>query len=210
MPLAAGTRLGPYEVTGLLGAGGMGEVYKARDSRLDRTVAVKVLPPHFAQRADLRQRFEREAKALSSLSHPHICILHDIGKQDGADYLVMEFLQDETLGARLKRGPLPIDQALRFAIQMIDALDCAHKHTLIHRDLKPGNVMITEGIVKLLDFGLAKARPPKPAETEDTLTEALTTAGAILGTPQYMAPEQLGGEEEIGRASCRERVYVLV
>src|SRR5262245_5750760 len=143
MPLAAGTRFGPYEIKSLIGAGGMGEVYHANDTRLDRSVAIKVLPPHVASDPDLRQRLEREARAIAALNHPHICVLYDVGQQDGTDYLVMEELTGETLADRLKKGPLPLDQALRFGIQIADALDKAHRQAIVHRDLKPANIMIT-------------------------------------------------------------------
>src|SRR6476660_9252310 len=142
MPLATGTRLGPYEILAPIGAGGMGEVYRARDTRLDRTVAIKVLPAHLSGNPQLRERFDREAKAVSSLSHPHICPLYDVGHQDGIDYLVMEHLEGETLAQRLKKGPLPTDQVLHYAIQITDALDTAHKHGVVHRALKPGNITL--------------------------------------------------------------------
>ena len=158
MALAPGSRLGPYEIVSPAGAGGMGEVYRARDTRLDRTVALKVLPPDLTNDPAARQRFEREARAVAALSHPHICTLHDIGRQEGMDFLVMEYLAGETLAARLARGKLPLDQALQYGIQIADALAAAHKAGIIHRDLKPGNVMITKGGAKLLDFGLAKPR----------------------------------------------------
>src|SRR5512132_349412 len=157
MTLAAGTRLGPYELGAPIGAGGMGEVYRAKDTRLDRTVAVKVLPEHLSASAESRQRFEREAKTISQLSHPHICALYDVGNQDGVEFLVMEYLEGETLSDRLLKGALPFDQVLRFGIEIADALDKAHRQGIVHRDLKPGNVMITKSGVKLLDFGLAKA-----------------------------------------------------
>src|SRR5216117_3332647 len=157
MSIAPGTRLGPYEVLAPLGAGGMGEVYKARDTRLDRTVAIKVLPEHLADTPDLKTRFEREARAVSSLNHPHICTLYDIGHQDGVDYLVMEHIEGETLAARLERGPLPTPEVLRYAAEIADALDKAHRQGMVHRDLKPGNVMLTKSGAKLLDFGLARA-----------------------------------------------------
>src|SRR5579859_309068 len=144
MSLSTGTRLGPYEILAVVGAGGMGEVYRARDTRLDRIVAVKVLPEHRSSSPQIRERFEREARAISSLSHPHICPLYDIGNHDGIDYLVMEYLEGETLASRIKKGPLPPDQVLQFAIQITDALDTAHKHAVIHRDLKPGNIMLTK------------------------------------------------------------------
>src|SRR5438309_423912 len=156
MGLVAGTRLGPYEVVALLGAGGMGEVYKARDTRLDRTVAVKVLARHRSGDMELKQRFEREARAISSLSHPHICTLHDVGSQDGVDFLVMECLEGETLAQRLAKGRLGVEEALKISIEVADALDKAHKAGIVHRDLKPGNIMLTKSGAKLMDFGLAK------------------------------------------------------
>src|SRR2546422_1003669 len=156
MPLGAGTRLGPYEILSPCGSGGMGEVYRARDTRLDRTVAIKIIPAHLSDNADLRQRFEREARVVSSLNHPHICTLHDIGHVDGVDFLVMEYLEGETLADRLLKGPLPPEQFPRTAVEIADALDRAHKQGVIHRDLKPGNIMLTKAGVKLLDFGLAK------------------------------------------------------
>ena len=160
MTLAAGTKLGPYEILAPIGAGGMGEVYKAKDTRLGRDVAVKVLPATLSSSAELRQRLEREAKTISALSHPHICTLFDVGREDGTDYLVMEFLEGETLADRLGKGALPIDQALRIAIEIAGALDAAHRSGIVHRDLKPGNVMLTKSGVKLLDFGLAKLVEP--------------------------------------------------
>src|SRR6266508_3583882 len=156
MPLSSGTRLGPYEIQTPIGAGGMGEVYRARDTRLERTVAVKVLPSHLSTSPEVRQRFEREAKTISSLSHPHICALYDVGNQDGVEFLVMEYLEGETLSERLAKGPLSLEQTLRFGIEIADALDKAHRQGIVHRDLKPGNVMLTKSGVKLLDFGLAK------------------------------------------------------
>src|ERR1051326_1629810 len=156
MALISGTKLGPYEIQSPLGAGGMGEVYRARDTRLDREVAIKVLPACVSSDASLRQRLEREAKAVSKLSHPHICVLHDIGHQDGVDFLVMEYLEGETLAHRLAKGPLPLEQAFEYAIQISDALDKAHRNGVTHRDLKPGNIMLTKNGSKLLDFGLAK------------------------------------------------------
>jgi len=177
----------------------MGEVYKARDTRLDRTVAIKVLPEHIAKREDLRARFEREARAVASLNHPHICTLHDIGSQDGAGYMVMEYMDGETLAARVEKGALPLDQALKFATQIADALDRAHRAGVTHRDVKPQNIMLTRDGVKVLDFGLAKSMP-KPGPAEETLTAALTTEGTVLGTPQYMAPEQFEGKEADSRS----------
>ncbi len=199
MPLRAGDKLGPYEILTPLGAGGMGEVYKARDTRLDRFVAIKVLPEHIARREDLRRRFEREARAVASLNHPHICVLHDIGNQDGTGYMVMEHLEGETLAARTARGALPLDQALRLATQIADALDRAHRAGVTHRDVKPANIMLTRDGVKVLDFGLAKSAS-KPGPAEETLATALTTEGTVMGTPQYMAPEQFEGKEADARA----------
>ncbi len=202
MTLSAGTRLGPYEVAEPLGAGGMGEVYRAKDTRLDRFVAIKVLPAHVAANADLRQRLEREAKTISGLNHPNICTLHDVGHQDGIDYLVMELLDGESLQERLKKGPLPLGPALRHAIEIADALDKAHRQGVIHRDLKPANVMLTKSGAKLLDFGLAKQAGPGAGVGVSTLATAekpLTEAGTLLGTFQYMAPEQLEGREADAR-----------
>ena len=195
MPISPGDRLGPYEILSPLGAGGMGEVWKARDTRLDRTVAVKVLPKYIAARDDLRARFEREARAVSSLKHPNICVLFDIGKQDGVDYMVLEHLEGETLAARAGKGPLPLDQVLKYATQIADALDRAHRSDVCHRDVKPANIMVTRDGVKVLDFGLAKTAQKTIAQDDATLTAALTSEGTILGTPQYMAPEQYEGRE---------------
>src|ERR1700757_3069247 len=178
MALSAGMKLGPYEILSPLGVGGMGEVYRARDTRLERDVAVKVLPTNLASDPSLRQRMEREAKAVSKLSHPHICTLHDIGHQDGVDFLVMEFLEGETLEKRLIGGPLPPEQTLRYAAQIADALAKAHKLGITHRDLKPANVMLTKSGAKLLDFGLAKhsgTAPLATALTEMTLEQAKLT-----------------------------------
>jgi len=209
MPLASGTHLGPYEVVAPAGAGGMGEVYRARDSRLNRDVAIKVLPAHLSSNPELRERFEREARAISQLSHPHICVLYDIGKHDGADYLVLEFLEGETLGARLRRGPLPPDQVLKFGAQIADALDKAHRRGVVHRDLKPDNVMLTRSGVKLLDFGLAKPLATPVGMSSNiaaTMTHSpLTTEGTLVGTFQYMAPEQLEGRE----ADARSDIFAL-
>ena len=203
MSLAPGTRLGPYEIVSILGAGGMGEVYRARDTRLDRAVALKVLPQTFASDPSFLDRFEREARAISSLNHPNICSLYDIGNQDGMRYLVMELLDGETLAARLARGPLPLDEALRYAVQTADALSRAHRQGIVHRDLKPGNVMLTKHGAKLLDFGLARVGAPMPGASGVTLAPTherpLTVAGTILGTFQYMAPEQLEGREADAR-----------
>ena len=199
MPLSPGDNLGHYQVLSLLGVGGMGEVYKARDTRLDRTVAVKVLPEHIAKREDLRARFEREARAVASLKHPNICVLHDIGSQDGAGYMVMEYMEGETLADRIEKGALPLDQALKFATQIADALDRAHRAGVTHRDVKPQNIMLTRDGVKVLDFGLAKSSS-KPGPSEATLTAVLTTEGTVMGTPQYMAPEQFEGKEADARS----------
>ena len=203
MALTSGTKLGPYEIQSPLGAGGMGEVYRAHDTRLDREVALKVLPAHLSSDASLKQRLEREAKAVSKLSHPHICTLHDIGQQNGLDFLVMEYLEGETLEQRLVKGPLPLDQALRYAAQIADALAKAHKLGITHRDLKPANVMITKNGAKLMDFGLAKQIGPAPlaaALSEMTVEQSkLTGEGTIVGTFQFMAPEQLEGKEADAR-----------
>ncbi len=204
MALTSGTRLGPYEILTPLGAGGMGEVYRARDTRLDRTVAIKILPPHLSEDPILRQRFEREARAISSLNHPHICLLYDVGKQDGTQFLVMECVEGETLAKRLEKGPLPLEQALKYGMQIADALDKAHRSNVVHRDLKPGNIMLTGSGAKLLDFGLAKAAPPLTAG--ETLTAAatrttpVTQQGTIVGTFQYMSPEQVEGKEVDARS----------
>src|SRR5882672_7715851 len=199
MAILPGRRLGPYEILSSVGAGGMGEVYRARDTRLDRIVAIKVLPTHLADRSELRDRFEREARTIASLNHPHICTLHDIGQQDGIDYLVMEYLEGETLAQRLQKGPLPLEQVLQYAIEIADALDKAHRKGVTHRDLKPGNIMVTKTGAKLLDFGLAKLRqdvaPATPLSQLPTANDAITAQGTILGTLQYMAPEQLEGKE---------------
>jgi eukaryotic-like serine/threonine-protein kinase len=214
MTMTPGTRLGPYQIESAIGAGGMGEVYRAKDTRLDRTVAVKVLPAHLAKNPDFRQRFDREARAVSQFSHPHICALYDVGSEDGVDYLVMEYLEGETLAARLTKGALPVDQVLTLGVQMADALDRAHKQGIVHRDLKPGNVMLTKAGAKLLDFGLAKQQLAS-VETEISKVSslptrgpqdrALTEEGTILGTFQYMAPEQLEGKE----ADSRTDIFAL-
>src|ERR1700737_1960134 len=200
MAILPGRRLGPYEILSSVGAGGMGEVYRARDTRLDRIVAIKVLPTHLADRSELRERFEREARTIASLNHPHICTLFDIGCQDGIDFLVMEYLEGETLAQRLVKGPLPLEQELQFAIEISDALDKAHRKGVTHRDLKPGNIMLTKTGTKLLDFGLAKLKQEvAPANVQPsqlpTANDPLTAHGAIVGTLQYMAPEQLEGNE---------------
>ena len=205
MAIPSGTRLGPYEVLSAIGAGGMGEVYRARDTRLDRIVAIKILPDHQASKPELRERFEREARAVAALNHPHICVLYDIGHQNGTDYLVMEYLEGETLAQRLSKGALPLDQVLRYAIEIADALDKAHRKGITHRDLKPGNIMLTKSGAKLLDFGLAKLTQTGSVSAA-TMSEGATAAapisaqGMILGTLQYMAPEQVEGKEVDARA----------
>ena len=197
MQLAEKTRFGPYEIIALLGAGGMGEVYEARDTRLDRTVAIKIC------KGPITERFEREARAISSLNHPHICALYDIGRENSVDFLVMEYIEGESLESRLRKGPLPIEEALRIAIQIAGALDAAHRKGVVHRDLKPGNVMLTRSGAKLLDFGLAKMATPVVSVETDTLgatAEPITAKGTILGTFQYMSPEQLEGKETDARS----------
>jgi Tol biopolymer transport system component len=212
MPLTSGTRLGPYEIIAPLGAGGMGEVYRARDTRLDRTVAVKVLPAHLSSEPQRRERFEREARAISALNHPHICTLFDVGCEGEIDFLVMELVEGETLASRIEKGPLPPEQVLRLGAEIADALDKAHRMGITHRDLKPGNIMLTKSGIKLLDFGLAKFTAPTdadaPLNAETMLTtklpgaarQPLTGEGAIVGTFQYMAPEQLEGHEADARS----------
>jgi len=203
MPLTPGNKLGPYEIHSQLGAGGMGEVYRARDTRLDRTVAIKILPTHLADNAEARQRFDREARAISSLNHPNICTMHDVGHQDGIDFLVMELLEGETLANRLLKGPLSPDQVLKYGIEICEGLERAHKSGVVHRDLKPANIMLTKSGAKLMDFGLAKAVAPQmPASSGLTATlmtpgvsEPLTAKGTVVGTFQYMAPEQIEGKE---------------
>jgi len=199
MSLAPGTRLGPYEIEAPLGAGGMGEVYRARDTRLDRTVAIKVLPSHLTGDQAFRERFEREARVISSLNHPNICVLHDVGEAGGIGFLVMEYLEGDSLAARLERGPMPVADALRCAIEIAGALDAAHRRGIVHRDLKPGNIMLTKTGAKLLDFGLAK-RHALAAAAEHTVTMAITAQGSIAGTFQYMSPEQLEGREADARS----------
>jgi serine/threonine protein kinase len=204
-----GTRLGPYAITGALGAGGMGEVYKATDTRLDRTVAIKVLPPHVLADPGLRARFEREARAVSSLDHPNICVLHDVGREGDIEYLVMQYLDGETLAARLARGPLPLDEALRYATEIAAALDRAHRAGILHRDIKPGNVMLVKSTgrdtsAKLLDFGLAKSVVTGAAgsvnDVPATVSSPLTGSGTMVGTLLYMSPEQLEGQDVDARS----------
>src|SRR5580765_7185407 len=196
MSLDAGSRLGPYEVVTLIGKGGMGEVYRARDTRLHRDVAIKILPPGVADNPTRRARFEREAQAISQISHPHICAVYDIGEFNGATYFVMEFIEGESLDERLRRGPLPWQTALPLAIQMASAIDAAHRRGIVHRDLKPANVMLSESGVKLLDFGLAKLIDVSDTSSgdEQPSTISLTAEQKLVGTVHYMAPEQLEGQ----------------
>jgi serine/threonine protein kinase len=219
--LTTGSKLGPYEIVSPAGAGGMGEVYRARDTRLERTVAIKVLPSHFISSADMKMRFEREARAISQLQHPHICVLHDIGRDEasGTDFLVMEYLEGETLADRVRKGPLPLEQVLKIGLEIADALDKAHRQGIIHRDLKPSNIMLTKSGAKLMDFGLAKPSAMGTAATSGAMTapmlsaaltasgpspmsplSPLTTAGSIVGTIQYMSPEQIEGREADARS----------
>jgi Tol biopolymer transport system component len=213
LTLAAATRLGPYEVLGPVGSGGMGEVYRAKDTRLDREVALKILPAGLAGNESFRARFDREAKAISSLNHPHICTLHDVGRQtlDGREvhYLVLELIEGESLADRIAKGALPMDLVLDYGIQIAGALDAAHRHAIVHRDLKPGNVMLTKSGAKLLDFGLAKASDTSSVAEVSTLptreNKPLTEQGTIVGTFQYMAPEQLEGQN----ADARTDIFAL-
>src|SRR5579872_2946172 len=216
MALPVGTKLGPYEVQSQLGVGGMGEVYRARDSRLDRTVAIKILASHLSSYPELKQRMEREARTISSLNHPHICHLYDIGSQNDVDFLVMEFLDGETLAERLRKGPLPLHEILRTGIAIAEALAAAHRQGIVHRDLKPGNIMLTQVAAKLMDFGLAKPSGLTNASSASgtavpSFTAAptlsgpgpltpLTTAGSVIGTIQYMSPEQIEGKEADARS----------
>ncbi|MBN1567154.1 MAG: protein kinase [Acidobacteria bacterium] len=204
MTLNPGSSIGPYEILKLLGAGGMGDVYRAHDRRLGRDVAIKVLPERLSESAEVRMRFEREARSISQFNHPHICSLYDVGHHENIDYLVMEYLEGETLAVRIDKGPLPPDEVLRFAIEIVSALDCAHRGGIVHRDLKPGNIMLSKSGAKLMDFGLAHTRglPPAAGMTSEspTASQPLTAAGTIVGTFQYMAPEQLEGKEADPRA----------
>jgi eukaryotic-like serine/threonine-protein kinase len=207
--LNPGVKLGPYEIVGQLGAGGMGEVYRARDTRLDRTVAVKILREHLSS-AEARQRFDREARTISALSHPHVCHLYDVGEQEGTSYLVMEYLEGETLADRLRKGPLPLDQVLKLGVEICEGLEAAHKNGVVHRDLKPGNIMLTRSGAKLLDFGLAKplqAAPPSSGLTQTLTTpqHPVTMEGMVVGTFQYMSPEQVEGKE----ADARSDIFAL-
>ena len=203
MTLEAGTRLGPYEIVSLLGKGGMGEVYKARDTRLEREVAIKVLRAEWSGDPRFKERLEREAKKISQLQHPNVCTLYDVGSQDGVDYLVMEYLHGETVESRLKKGPLPIPEVLKIGSQIAEAIEAAHRRGVVHRDLKPGNVILTETGAKVLDFGLARdATPPGQAvDTQaGTFAAAITEEGSFAGTMPYMAPEQLEGRAADARA----------
>ena len=197
MTLTSGVRIGPYEIQSALGAGGMGEVYRALDTRLGRPVAIKILTAHIESHPKGRLRFDQEARTVSSLSHPHICALYDIGEENGVCFLVMEYVEGETLKSRLGRGSVPIDQVLRYAIEIADALDHAHRRGFVHRDLKPSNIMLTRSGAKLLDFGIAKSRAPAVIDNGwmgvQPPTTTLTEKGTILGTLNYMAPEQLHG-----------------
>jgi Tol biopolymer transport system component len=212
MALTSGTRLGPYEIQSPLGAGGMGEVYRAKDTRLDRSVAVKILPSHLSGNPEAEQRFDREARAISSLNHPNICTLHDVGHQEGTDFLVMEFLEGETLASRLTKGPLPVEQVLKIGIEICEGLERAHKSGVVHRDLKPGNVMLTKTGAKLMDFGLAKAQTASTSSSHLSMTisgasagQPLTAQGVLIGTFQYMSPEQAEGKE----ADARSDIFSL-
>jgi serine/threonine-protein kinase len=212
MQLEPGTRLGPYEIVGPIGAGGMGEVYRAKDTRLGRDVAIKVLPSHLSDNPELKTRFEREAKAISQLTHPHICTLYDVGSENGTDFLVMELLEGQSLADLLAKGPLPTEQVLRFGTEIADALDRAHRAGIVHRDLKPGNVMVTKSGVKLLDFGLAKVAAAREADSDLTslptrvaASQPLTEKGTVMGTFQYMSPEQLEGKP----ADARTDIFSL-
>jgi len=210
MGLTSGTKLGPYEIVSLLGAGGMGEVYRARDTRLDRTVAVKILPTHLSNNPEAKQRFDREARSISSLNHPNICTLYDVGQQDGVDFLVMEFLEGETLADRLRKGPLPLEQVLKVGAEICEGLEKAHRSGVVHRDLKPSNIMLTKSGAKLMDFGLAKAPVAavgagSSSDSLATMSRPLTAEGTIVGTFQYMSPEQVEGKE----ADVRSDIFAL-
>ena len=213
MDLSPGLRLGPYEIVAPLGAGGMGEVYRARDTRLNRSVAIKILPSHLSCDPELKSRFEREARTLSSVSHPHICHLYDVGSQGDRDFLVMELLEGETLATRLQKGPLPPVEVLKIGIEIADALTKAHRLGVVHRDLKPSNIMLTKNGAKLMDFGLAKpsaisglkdagGRSISGAETATLQSPAtpISRVGTVVGTIQYMAPEQIEGKEADARS----------
>src|SRR5260370_4070256 len=193
MELSTGSRLGPYEIVSHIGTGGMGEVSRARDTRLGREVAIKILPREFAQNAERQERFQREAKAISQLNHPHICTLHDVGHEGGTDFLVMELLEGQSLADRLMKGPLPLVDVLRYGAEIAGALERAHRAGVVHRDLKPGNIMITKSGAKLLDFGLAKSGGLALATDGATDLKPLTADGTIVGTLQYIAPDHIQG-----------------
>src|SRR5579864_931029 len=208
MALAAATKLGPYQIVAPLGAGGMGEVYRAVDTRLDRTVAIKILPAHLSEKPEALERFQREARAISQLSHANICQLYDLGQQDGIHFIVMEYLEGETLATRLTKGRLPLEQVLRYGAEIAEGLDQAHRTGVVHRDLKPGNIMLTRSGAKLLDFGLAKTAAPLMPQssslsatmTSANLAQPLTAEGTVIGTYQYMSPEQIEGREADARS----------
>lgn len=208
--MVRGTRLGPYEVVSAAGAGGMGKVYRARDTRLDRIVAIKVLYPRISTDSDLKRRLDLEARALSALNHPNICALYDVGNQDGVDFLVMEYLEGETLADRLRRGPLPTQEVLRYSIEIADALDTAHRQGLIHRDLKPGNIMLTNAGSKLLDFGLVKLTSTA-SSVPSRVTKSLSPSpeGMLLGTMQYMSPEQIECKDVVAQSDIFSLGLVL-
>src|ERR1700681_3004115 len=218
MPLSQGAKLGPYEIVAAIGAGGMGEVYRARDTRLGQDVAIKVLPLHLSSDPQLKERFDREARSISSLNHARICTLHDVGHQEGIDFLVMEYLEGETLAERLRKGPLALKETLKIGIEVCEALEAAQRAGIVHRDLKPGNIMLTKNGAKLMDFGLAKAALSGLASASSapllsaakTMSEAtplspLTSAGMVIGTIQYMSPEQIEGKE----ADARSDLFAL-
>jgi serine/threonine protein kinase len=209
MALAPGTKLGPYEIQSPVGAGGMGQVYRARDTRLDRTVAVKILSSHLSDNPEAKKRFNREARAISSLNHPNICTLYDVGQKDGVEFLVMEFLEGETLADRLMKGAMPREYVLKYGVEICEGLEKAHRSGLVHRDLKPGNIMLTKSGVKLMDFGLAKETMSPSLDASALTAEAsgqpLTEKDTLVGTFQYMSPEQLQGHE----ADARSDIFAL-
>src|SRR5262245_41288901 len=201
--LAPRSRLGPYEIDSLLGRGGMGEVYRGRDTRLGRDVAIKILPPDFQNDLQRQQRFEREARAVAALDHPNICPLYDVGKDGGVSYLVMQYLQGESLAQVIARGAIPLDRAVVYAMDIATALDAAHRAGVVHRDLKPANILVTKAGVKIVDFGLARLSPSHEAQVESSMAEpstlSLTAPGTMLGTLSYMSPEQVEGRPSDGR-----------
>src|SRR5215475_11955462 len=209
MSLSAGARLGPYEILSAVGAGGMGEVYRARDPRLNRVVAIKILPEHLATDAERRVRFEREAQSLAALSHPNIVTIHSVEQADGLLFLTMEYVEGKPLSEQITRGGLTLNRLLALATQLADAVSAAHQKGITHRDLKPANVMVTDdGRVKVLDFGLARAEEPEPEPADETRV-ALTKAGSILGTMPYMSPEQIEGKPLDPRADIFSLGVVL-